>query len=100
MSCLRPVCVLPESCPFGGDVPGSDGVELSVRLGEQSEVPTEFGDRLGLQGCAQRWAGDRSVAPDYSIKRLVDATLSAFPDTQIVVAAANPEITRQFLAAP
>jgi hypothetical protein len=41
-----------------------------------------------------RWAGDRSVAPDYSIKRLVDATLSAFPDTQIVVAAANPEITR------
>jgi hypothetical protein len=47
-----------------------------------------------------RWAGDRSVAPDYSIKRLVDATLSAFPDTQIVVAAVDPEITRQSLAAP
>lgn len=34
-----------------------------------------------------------------SIRRLVDATLSAFPDTRIVVAAGNPEITRQFLAA-
>ncbi len=34
-----------------------------------------------------------------SIKRLVDATLSAFPDTRIVVAAGNPEITRQLLAA-
>lgn len=34
-----------------------------------------------------------------SITRLVKATLSAFPDTQIIVAAGNPEITRQFLAA-
>jgi len=34
-----------------------------------------------------------------SITRLVDATLTAFPDTRIVVAAGNPEITRQFLAA-
>jgi hypothetical protein len=34
-----------------------------------------------------------------SITRLVDATLSAFPDTRIVVAAGNPEITRQLLAA-
>lgn len=34
-----------------------------------------------------------------SITRLVKATLKAFPDTQIVVAAGNPEITRQFLAA-
>ena len=34
-----------------------------------------------------------------SITRLVDATLFAFPDTRIVVAAGNPEITRQFLAA-
>ena len=31
-----------------------------------------------------------------SITRLVDATPSAFPDTRIVVAAGNPEITRQF----
>jgi Domain of unknown function (DUF4832) len=34
-----------------------------------------------------------------SITRMVDATLAAFPDTQIVVADDNPEITRQFLAA-
>lgn len=34
-----------------------------------------------------------------SITRLVDATLFAFPDTRIVVAAGNPEIMRQFLAA-
>jgi hypothetical protein len=34
-----------------------------------------------------------------SITRLVNATLAAFPDTQIVVLDDNPEITRQFLAA-
>ena len=34
-----------------------------------------------------------------SITRMVDATLAAFPDTQIIVADDNPEITRQFLTA-
>jgi len=34
-----------------------------------------------------------------SITRMVNATLAAFPDTQIIVAVDNPEITRQLLAA-
>lgn len=34
-----------------------------------------------------------------SITRMVNATLAAFPDTQIIVAGDNPEITRQLLAA-
>ena len=34
-----------------------------------------------------------------SITRMVNATLTAFPDTQIIVAGDNPEITRQLLAA-
>jgi hypothetical protein len=34
-----------------------------------------------------------------SVTRIVNATLAAFPDTQIIVAGANPEITRQLLAA-
>jgi hypothetical protein len=34
-----------------------------------------------------------------SITRMVNATLAAFPDTQIMVAGDNPEITRQLLAA-
>jgi Domain of unknown function (DUF4832) len=34
-----------------------------------------------------------------SITRLVNATLAAFPDTQIIVLDDNPEIDRQFLAA-
>lgn len=42
--------------------------------------------------------GDQAITKK-SITRLVNATLRAFPDTQIVVAAGNPEITRQLLAA-
>ncbi|MCB0933222.1 MAG: DUF4832 domain-containing protein [Mycobacterium sp.] len=42
--------------------------------------------------------GDQTITKK-SITRLVKATLTAFPDTQIVVAAGNPEITRQLLAA-
>jgi hypothetical protein len=34
-----------------------------------------------------------------SITRMVNATLAAFPDTRIIVAGDNPEITRQLLAA-
>ncbi len=34
-----------------------------------------------------------------SITRIVNATLAAFPDTRIIVAGDNPEITRQLLAA-
>jgi hypothetical protein len=34
-----------------------------------------------------------------SITRMVNATLAAFPNTQIIVAVDNPEITRQLLAA-
>jgi hypothetical protein len=34
-----------------------------------------------------------------SIARMMNATLAAFPDTQLIVVDDNPEITRQFLAA-
>ncbi|MCB0930314.1 MAG: hypothetical protein KDB71_00245 [Mycobacterium sp.] len=44
------------------------------------------------------WSGIQPITKK-SITRLVKATPTAFPDTQIVVAAGNPEITRQLLAA-
>jgi Domain of unknown function (DUF4832) len=42
--------------------------------------------------------GDQSINKA-SITRMVNATLAAFPDTQIIVLDDNPEITRQLLAA-
>jgi Domain of unknown function (DUF4832) len=42
--------------------------------------------------------GDQSITKA-SITRMVNATLAAFPDTQIIVLDDNPEITRQLLAA-
>ena len=42
--------------------------------------------------------GDQSITKA-SITRIVNATLAAFPDTQIIVLDDNPEITRQLLAA-
>jgi hypothetical protein len=42
--------------------------------------------------------GDQSITKT-SITRMVNATLAAFPDTQIIVLDDNPEITRQLLAA-
>ena len=42
--------------------------------------------------------GDQSITK-VSITRMVNATLAAFPDTQIIVLDDNPEITRQLLAA-
>jgi hypothetical protein len=41
--------------------------------------------------------GDQSITKA-SITRMVNATLAAFPDTQIIVLDDNPEITRQLLA--
>lgn len=67
---------------------------VAKELGAPTPWPEESVAQLGYYDQYHDQAITKS-----SITRLVDATLSAFPDTRIVVAAGNPEITRQFLAA-
>lgn len=63
-------------------------------LGAQAPSPEDSVEQLGYYDQYR----DQAITRE-SITRLVDATLLAFPDTRIVVAAGNPEITRQFLTA-
>ena len=67
---------------------------VANELGAPTPWPEESVAQLGYYDQYHDQAITKS-----SITRLVDATLSAFPDTRIVFAAGNPEITRQFLAA-
>lgn len=67
---------------------------VAKELGAQMPSPDDSVAQLGYYDQYRDQAITKS-----SITRLVGATLSAFPDTRIVVAAGNPEITRQFLAA-
>ena len=67
---------------------------VAKELGAPTPWPEESVAQLGYYDQYHDQAITKS-----SITHLVDATLSAFPDTRIVVAAGNPEITRQFLAA-
>lgn len=67
---------------------------VAKELGAPTPWPNESIAQLGYYDQYHDQAITKS-----SISRLVDATLTAFPDTRIVVAAGNPEITRQFLAA-
>ena len=67
---------------------------VAKELGAPTPWPEESVAQLGYYDQYHDQAITKS-----SITRLVDATLSAFPDTRIIVAAGNPEITRQFLAA-
>jgi len=68
---------------------------VTKKLGAPAPMPWESIDILGYYDQYR----DQTITKP-SIERLVDATLTAFPDTQIVVAAGNPEITRQLLVAP
>jgi Domain of unknown function (DUF4832) len=54
-------------------------------------------DSIGQLGYYSQY-NDQSITKA-SITRMVNATLAAFPDTQIIVLDDNPEITRQLLAA-
>jgi Domain of unknown function (DUF4832) len=67
---------------------------VAKELGAPTPWPEESVAQLGYYDQYHDQAITKS-----SITRLVDATLSAFPDSRIVFAAGNPEITRQFLAA-
>jgi hypothetical protein len=67
---------------------------VAKELGARMPGPEESVAQLGYYDQYRDQAITKS-----SISRLVDATLTAFPDTRIVVAAGNPEITRQLLAA-
>jgi hypothetical protein len=55
-------------------------------------------DSIAVLGYYSQY-GDQSITKA-SITRMVNATLAAFPNTQIIVLDDNPEITRQLLAAP
>jgi hypothetical protein len=67
---------------------------IAEELGAPGPSPDDSIARLGYYS----QYGDQSITKA-SITRMVNATLAAFPDTQIIVLDDNPEITRQLLAA-
>jgi hypothetical protein len=67
---------------------------IARNLGLPGPSPDDSTTQLGYHD----QFGDQAITKA-SVTRLVDATLAAFQNTQIVVAAGNPEITRQLLAA-
>jgi hypothetical protein len=67
-------------------------------IAEDLGAPGPSGDNSIAQLGYYSQLDDQSITKA-SITRLVNATLAAFPDTQIVVGDDNFEITRQFLAA-
>ncbi len=67
---------------------------MAENLGAPGPSPDDSIAQLGYYS----QYNDQSITKA-SITRVVNATLAAFPDTQIIVLDDNPEITRQFLAA-
>jgi hypothetical protein len=67
---------------------------IADELGAPGPSPDDSIGRLGYYSQYQ----DQSITKA-SITRMVNATLAAFPDTQIIVLDDNPEITRQLLVA-
>jgi hypothetical protein len=67
---------------------------IAENLGAPGPSPDDSIAQLGYYS----QYSDQSITKT-SITRMVNATLAAFPDTQIIVLDDNPEITRQLLAA-
>jgi uncharacterized protein DUF4832 len=67
---------------------------IAENLGAPGPSPDDSVAQLGYYS----QYSDQSITKT-SITRMVNATLAAFPDTQIIVLDDNPEITRQLLAA-
>jgi hypothetical protein len=67
---------------------------IAENLGAPGPSPDDSIAQLGYYS----QYSDQSITKT-SITRIVNATLAAFPDTQIIVLDDNPEITRQLLAA-